>query len=119
MQHGSMQGLGSSLELARPRGEGGLQRQDRLPFPEHPAPCRARGCCAMARPGCTRNGRRDAGRVGELLPGSWGTSPQLRGRWGTHPWRHWEGSHLNTKSNGCWGRSGEHSRKSTGREDVR
>lgn len=33
MQRGSMQGSGSSRELARPRGEGGLRPQDRLPFP--------------------------------------------------------------------------------------
>lgn len=33
MQRGSMQGLGSSRELARPHGEGGLRRQDELPFP--------------------------------------------------------------------------------------
>lgn len=36
MQRRSMQGLGSSRELARPRGEGGLRRQDGLPFPSIP-----------------------------------------------------------------------------------
>jgi len=48
-----MQGSGSSLELARPRGEGGLQQQDRLPFPDHRGPHQAGWCWVVARLGCT------------------------------------------------------------------
>lgn len=87
MQRGSMQSLGSSLELARPRGEGGLRRQDRLPFPERRAPCRARRCWAAASLGGTRNGCWDTGSVGKLLLCSRGTRPCLLRRWGTHPRR--------------------------------
>lgn len=105
-----MQGSGSSLELARPRGEGGLRRQDRMPFPEP-----AGGTLGGGR-GAPHMG---AGSVGEPPPCSWGTRPQRPGRWRTHPWRRQDGSHLNTKSTGCWGRSGERGRKSAGREDVR
>lgn len=71
-----MQGSGSSLELARPRGEGGLWRQDRMPFPEPGGGTRGvgRGAPHMS-----------AGSVGEPPPCSWGTHPSSWGDGGPVP----------------------------------
>lgn len=70
MQRGSMQGLGSSLELSRPRG-----RRDRLPFPEHHTP---RG--RWVRLGCTLNGCCQGGGDPSLDESHLNT--ESNGRWG-------------------------------------
>lgn len=56
MQRGSMQGLGSSRELARPHGEGGLRRQGGLPFPSILLHAQAGGCWAAVGWGAPQGG---------------------------------------------------------------
>lgn len=81
MQRGSMQGLGSSRELARPHGEGGLRRQGGLPFPSILLHAQAGGCWAAVGgvhpkgvPGCWEDGRAAAVQLNHPspLPGRWG-----------------------------------------------
>lgn len=76
MQRGSMQGSGSSLERAGPRGEGGLRRQDGLPFP---------GIALHAGQGGMPGSDEAGGGTQKWVTVSWDTPPRLPGRWGTRP----------------------------------